>query len=388
MDPYQPTPADRFTFGLWTFGNPGRDPFGEPVRERIMPVEGVKRLSALGAYGVNLHDNDLVPIDATPAERDRIVAEFQQALSDYGLKVPMATTNLFTDPIFKDGAFTSNEPKVRAYALQKTMRAIDLGVELGASTYVFWGGREGTDTDGAKDAIQAAKCFRECLNFLIDYVKDNGYGLKFALEPKPNEPRSDLYLPTVGHMLAFIATLEDPDMCGVNPEFAHETMAGLNFYHGVAQALECGKLFHIDLNGQKPGRYDQDFRFGQEDQKSNFFLVKLLEDYAWGGMRHFDAHALRTEDAEGVWDFCAGCMRTYKILQEKVRRFNADAEIQGLLAEIRAGDAHLEGLMASYSKENAKALGALEVDRKALGAKGRRYEKLDQLTVEVLLGER
>ena len=388
MDPYQPTPADRFTFGLWTFGNPGRDPFGEPVRERIMPVEGVKRLSALGAYGVNLHDNDLVPIDATPAERDRIVSEFQQALSDYGLKVPMATTNLFTDPIFKDGAFTSNEPKVRAYALQKTMRAIDLGVELGASTYVFWGGREGTDTDAAKDAVQAAKWFRECLNFLIAYVKDNGYGLKFALEPKPNEPRSDLYLPTVGHMLAFIATLEDPDMCGVNPEFAHETMAGLNFYHGVAQALECGKLFHIDLNGQKPGRYDQDFRFGQEDQKSNFFLVKLLEDYAWGGMRHFDAHALRTEDAEGVWDFCAGCMRTYKILQEKVRRFNADAEIQGLLAEIRAGDAHLEGLMASYSKENAKALGALEVDRKALGAKGRRYEKLDQLTVEVLLGAR
>jgi xylose isomerase len=388
MDPYQPTPADRFTFGLWTFGNPGRDPFGEPVREKIMPVEGVKRLSALGAYGVNLHDNDLVPIDATPTERDRIVAEFKQALSDYGLKVPMATTNLFSDPIFKDGAFTSNEPKVRAYALQKTMRAIDLGVELGASTYVFWGGREGTDTDASKCAVQATKWFRECLNFLIDYVKDNKYGLKFALEPKPNEPRSDLYLPTVGHMLAFISTLDDPAMCGVNPEYAHETMAGLNFYHGVAQALECGKLFHIDLNGQKPGRYDQDFRFGQEDQKSNFFLVKLLEDNAWDGMRHFDAHALRTEDAEGVWDFCAGCMRTYKILQEKVKRYNADAEIQGLLAEIRAGDDHLEGLMSGYSKANADAISALEIDRKAIGAKGRRYEKLDQLAIEVLLGAR
>jgi xylose isomerase len=388
MDPYQPTPADRFTFGLWTFGNPGRDPFGEPVRERITPVEGVKRLSKLGAYGVNLHDNDLVPIDATPAERDRIVAEFKQALSDHGLKVPMATTNLFGDPIFKDGAFTSNEPRVRAFALQKTMRAIDLGAELGAGVYVFWGGREGTEVDASKDAVEAVKWFRECLNFLIAYVKDQGYGLKFALEAKPNEPRGDIYLPTTGHMLAFIETLDDPSMCGVNPEVAHETMAGLNFYHGVAQALEMGKLFHIDLNGQKPGRYDQDFRFGQEDLKGVFFLVKMLEDYAWPGMRHFDAHAMRTEDAEGVWDFCAGCMRTYKILQEKVRRFNADAEIQGLLAEIRAGDEKLQGLMRSYSRASADALGALQIDRKAVGAEGRRYEKLDQLTIEVLLGVR
>jgi len=388
MDPYVPTPADRFTFGLWTFGNPGRDPFGLPVRDVITPVEGVRRLSALGAYGVNLHDNDLVPIDATAAERDRIVAEFKRALSDHGMQVPMATTNLFGDPIFKDGAFTSNEPKVRAYALQKTMRAMDLGVELGAKVYVFWGGREGTEVDAAKDAVQAAKWMRECMNFLIGYVKDQGYDLKFALEAKPNEPRGDIYLPTTGHMLAFIETLDDPAMVGVNPEVAHETMAGLNFYHGVAQALEQGKLFHIDLNGQKPGRYDQDFRFGQEDIKQQFFLVKLLEDYAWPGMRHFDAHAMRTEDAEGVWDFCAGCMRTYKILQEKVRRFNADAEIQGLLAEIRAGDPRLEGLMAAYSRANAAALGALEVDRVAEGRRGRRYEKLDQLATELLLGVR
>lgn len=388
MDPYQPSPADRFTFGLWTFGNPGRDPFGEPVREKISPIEGVKRLSKLGAYGVNLHDNDLVPIDATLAERDRIVADFKQALSDHGLKVPMATTNLFGDPIFKDGAFTSNEPKVRAYALQKTMRSMDLGVELGAKIYVFWGGREGTEVDASKDAAQAVKWMREGMNFLCEYAKDNGYDLKFALEAKPNEPRGDLYLPTTGHMLAFIETLDDPSMVGVNPEVAHETMAGLNFMHGVAQALEMGKLFHIDLNGQKPGRYDQDYRFGQEDIKGAFFLVKLLEDYQYGGMRHFDAHAMRSEDAEGVWDFALGCMRTFKILQEKVRQFNADTEIQELLAEIRAGDAELESLMAGYSKANADALGALEIDRKGIGAKGRRYEKLDQLTTELLLGVR
>jgi len=388
MDAYQPSRADRFTFGLWTFGNPGRDPFGEPVREKITPIEGVKRLSELGAYGVNLHDNDLVPIDATLAERDRIVADFKQALSDYDMQVPMATTNLFGDPIFKDGAFTSNDPKVRAYALQKTMRSMDLGVELGAKIYVFWGGREGTEVDASKDAVQAVKWMREGMNFLIGYAKDNGYDLKFALEAKPNEPRGDLYLPTTGHMLAFIETLDDPSMVGVNPEVAHETMAGLNFMHGVAQALEMGKLFHIDLNGQKPGRYDQDYRFGQEDIKGVFFLVKLLEDYQYAGMRHFDAHAMRSEDAEGVWDFALGCMRTFKILQEKVRQFNADAEIQGLLAEIRAGDAHLESLMSGYSKANAVALGALDIDRKGIGAKGRRYEKLDQLTTELLLGVR
>ncbi len=389
-DLYLPTPEDRFTFGLWTFGNPGRDPFGEPVRPRITPVEGVIQLSKLGAYGVNLHDNDLVPIDATAAERDRIVAEFKRALSDHGMKVPMATTNLFSDPVFKDGAFTSNDPRVRAYALQKTMNAIDLGVELGAETYVFWGGREGSEVDAAKDAVQAVKWMRECINFLCGYVITNNYDLKFALEAKPNEPRGDIYLPTTGHMLAFVGTLDFSSMVGVNPEVAHETMAGLNFYHGVAQALECGKLFHIDLNGQKPGRYDQDFRFGQEDLKGMFFLVKLLEDYAWGGMRHFDAHAMRTEDVAGVWDFAAGCMRTYKILQEKVRRFNADEEIQGLLAEIRIGDATLENLMYSYYPGFADTIKGLDFEhiRVEQGTRGLRYEQLDQLTTEVLLGVR
>src|SRR5690349_16466838 len=280
---YQPTPADKFTFGLWTVGNRGRDPFGEFVRPPLDPVDSVACLGQLGAWGVNFHDNDLVPIDATAAERDRIVSGFRRALQSAGMVVPMATTNLFTDPVFKDGAFTSHDPRVRAYALQKTMRAMDLGVELGAKVYVFWGGREGTEVDASKDAVQATKWMRECMNFLIGYAKDNRYDLKFALEAKPNEPRGDIYLPTTGHMLAFIETLDDPSMVGVNPEVAHETMAGLNFYHGVAQALEVGKLFHIDLNGQKPGRYDQDFRFGQEDLKGIFFLVKLLEDYNYPG---------------------------------------------------------------------------------------------------------
>lgn len=385
---YTPQPSDHFTFGLWTFGNPGRDPFGEPVRERISPVRGVQKLAGLGAYGVNLHDNDLVPIDASAAERDRIVAEFKRALADHGMKVPMATTNLFTDPVFKDGAFTSNEPRVRAYAIQKTMRAIDLGAELGAKTYVFWGGREGTEVDASKDPVTTLKWFREALNFLIAYVKDNGYPLRFALEAKPNEPRSDIYLPTTGAMLGFIETLDDPSMCGVNPEVAHETMAGLNFVHAVAQALEAGKLFHIDLNSQKIGRYDQDHRFGADDPKGAFFLVKLLEDYRYAGMRHFDAHAYRTEDEEGVWDFCAGCMRTYLILKEKSERFNQDAEIQALLSEIRPSDAGLEEKLGTYSRENAVALKDMTFDRVGMGSVGRKYERLDQLTNEVLLGVR
>jgi xylose isomerase len=388
MASYQPTSTDKFTFGLWTVGNRGRDPFGDVVRPPVPPTRIVQKLAELGAHGVNLHDNDLVPIDATPAERDRIVAEFKKALADHGLKVPMATTNLFFDPIFKDGAFTSNDPKIRAYALQKTMSAIDLGVELGAETYVFWGGREGAEVDAAKDPVSALKWFRECLDFLIAYVKDQGYRLRFALEAKPNEPRGDLYLPSTGAMLGFIETLSDPSMVGVNPEVAHETMAGLNFFHAVAQAAEAGKLFHIDLNGQKPNRFDQDLRFGSEDVKGAFFLVKLLEESGYAGPRHFDAHSYRTEDEAGVWEFAAGCMRSYLILKEKAQRFNADAEIQGLLREIRARDEGLEATMRAYSRENAKKLRDLSVDRPALGARGCGYEKLDQLTIEVLLGVR
>ena len=316
MADYTPQKSDKFTFGLWTFGNAGRDPFGTEIRVPPTPIEGVKKLSELGAWGLNLHDNDLVPFGASLAERDRIVSEFKKALSDYGMVVPMATTNLFSHPVFKDGAFTSNDASVRAFALQKTMKSIDLGVELGAKIYVFWGGREGAEVDASKDAVTACKRMRDAIDFLCGYVEDNGYDLKFALEPKPNEPRGDIYLPTVGAMLGFIATLANPEMVGVNPEYAHDTIAGLNFYHAVAQAIDAGKLFHIDLNGQKVGRFDQDLRFGQEDYKTNFFLVKLLEDSGYQGSRHFDAHALRTSDVADVWEFAKGCMRTYLILKD------------------------------------------------------------------------
>lgn len=381
---YTPRPEDKFTFGLWTVGQLGRDPFGEPVRKPLSPVELVHLLAEVGAYGVNFHDNDLVPIDASPAERDRIVQEFKAALQATGIVVPMATTNLFTEPVFKDGAFTANDPQVRAYALQKTMRAIDLGVECGAATYVFWGGREGTESDATKNPAESMKRFREALNFLCAYVKDQNYTVRFALEPKPNEPRGDIYLATVGHALAFITTLDHPEMVGLNPEVAHETMAGLNFLHGVAQAWEMGKLFHIDLNDQAPGRYDQDFRFGAVNPKSAFFLVKFLEDVGYDGSRHFDAHAYRTEDYAGVKEFAKGCMRTYLILKEKARQWNADAEIQALLAEINAGDQSA----ITYSPANAAELKGRSFDRTALGVRGLAYERLDQLTVDLLLGVR
>jgi len=385
---YKSKPEHKFTFGLWTVGNVGRDPFGEAVRAHLSPVELVHLLADVGAYGVNFHDNDLVPIDATPAERDKIVADFKQALADTGLVAPMATTNLFGDPAFKDGAFTANDPRVRAYALHKTMHAIDLGVELGAQVHVFWGGREGVETDAAKDPVEAIKRTREAMNFLCEYVLGQGYDLKFALEAKPNEPRGDIYNATTGHMLAFIETLDHPEMVGVNPEVAHEHMAGLNFVHAVAQAWEAGKLFHIDLNDQAFGRYDQDLRFGSVNLKSAFFLVKFLEDVGYEGSRHFDAHAYRTEDYEGVRDFARGCMRTYLILKQKAEQWNADPDIQALLAEINADDGSTDAFKGAYSAEKAAALKAASFDRAALGARGLAYERLDQLAVELLLGVR
>jgi xylose isomerase len=388
MTNYTPKPEHKFTFGLWTVGSIGRDPFGGPVREAKSPAELVHLLAEVGAWGVNFHDNDLIPIDATPSERDRIVRDFKAALSETGLCVPMATTNLFFDPAFKDGAFTANDPKVRAYALQKTMNAIDLGVELGAKVYVFWGGREGTAPDAAKNVIDSIKRSREAMNFLCEYALDKKYDLKFALEAKPNEPRGDMYNATTGHMLAFIATLDHPEMVGVNPEVAHEHMAGLNFTHGVAQALEAGKLFHIDLNDQAFGRYDQDFRFGAVNLKSAFLLVKLLEDNKYDGSRHFDAHAYRTEDFEGVKDFARGCMRTYLILKEKAACWNADQEIQSIVTEINAEDSSMNQYFGKYSTEKANALKAQAFERSAIAGRGLQYERLDQLTVEVLLGVR
>jgi len=385
LDEYTPRPEHHFTFGLWTVGNPGRDPFGEPVRPPISPVTIVEKLAALGAYGVNLHDNDLVPQNATAAERDRIVREFKAALDATGVRVPMATTNLFSDPVFRDGAFTSNDAGVRAYALQKTMRAMDLGVELGAETYVFWGGREGVETNAAKDPRSALGWYRDAINYLCEYARSQDYALRFALEPKPNEPRGDIFLPTIGHMLAFIHTLDHPDMVGLNPEVAHEQMAGLDFTHGVAQALDAGKLFHIDLNGQKPGRFDQDLRFGSDDPKAAFFLVKLLEDAGWTGMRHFDSHAYRTEDQEGVWDFARGSLRTYLILKAKVARFNGDAEIQQLLGELRTRGSEPATV---FSVEHSRALKSRAFDLPSIRREGYAYERLDQLTMELLLGVR
>lgn len=385
---YEAKPEHKFTFGLWTVGNTGRDPFGDPVRHVISPVEIVHLLADVGAYGVNFHDNDLIPIDATPSERTQIIQAFKKALADTGLVVPMATTNLFSDPAFRDGAFTSNDPRVRAYAIQKTMNAIDLGIEFGATTYVFWGGREGVETDAAKDPITAIKRMREAMNFLCEYVIDQGYDLKFALEAKPNEPRGDIYNATTGNMLAFIETLEHSEMVGVNPEVAHEHMAGLNFTHHVAQAIEAGKLFHIDLNDQAFGRYDQDFRFASVNLKSAFFLVKLLEDTGYDGSRHFDAHAYRTSDYDDVKAFARGCIRNYLILQEKAKRFNEDADIQALLAEINADDGRMTPFTGAYSPDKAAQLRQHAFDRDVLGKRSYPYEQLDQLTLELLLGVR
>ncbi len=387
-DLFVPKPEHKFTFGLWTVGNTGSDAFGDSVRPKMSPADLVYLLGEVGAYGVNFHDNDLIPIDATPAEREAILKAFKKALADTGLVVPMATTNLFANPVFKDGAFTSNDAKVRAYALQKTMKAMDLGAELGASIYVFWGGREGVETDAAKDPIAATKRFREALNYLCEYAIDQGYDFKFALEAKPNEPRGDIYFATTGAYLGFIETLDHPDMVGVNPEMAHEQMAGLNFMHAVAQAWEAGKLFHIDLNDQNYARFDQDWRFGAQNLKQAFFLVKFLEDVGYAGSRHYDAHAYRTEDYEGVKDFARGCMRTYLILKEKARQFNADPDIQALLAEINADDGSMDAFKGTYTAAKAAALKAHAFDREVIAARGLQYEKLDQLTVELLLGVR
>ena len=384
---YQPKPEHKFSFGLWTVGNRGRDPFGDFVRPVISPVDIVAMLAEVGAWGVNLHDNDLVPIDATCSERDAIVREFKKACEEYGLVVPMATVSLFFHPVFREGAFTANDPEVRAYALQKTMRAMDLGAELGAKIFVLWGGREGVETDACRRPDEAVKRLREAVNYLCEYNIDRGYGFKLALEAKPNEPRGDIYMATTGHYLGFIPTLDHPEMVGVNPEVAHEQMAGLNFLHGVAQAWEAGKLFHIDLNDQMPGRYDQDLRFGSVNLKSAFLLVKFLEEVGYQGTRHFDAHAYRTEDYEGVKDFARGCMRTYLIYKEKAAHWNADKEIQEILKEISRP---VDGIpcIGCYSNKGASALLSHVFDKEAITKKRLPYERLDQLTVDILAGVR
>ena len=381
---YTPTPEHKFTFGLWTIGNRGADPFGTQVREKLSPVSIVEMLAEVGAYGVNFHDNDLVPIDATATEQAAIVRDFKMACDDNNIKVPMATVNLFYEPVFRDGAFTANDARVRAYAVQKTMRAMDLGAEFGAETFVLWGGREGVETDACRKTTDAIKRFREALDYLCEYSKAQKYGYKIALEAKPNEPRADIYFPTTGSYLAFIETLVNREMVGVNPEVAHEQMSGLNMSHAVAQAWEAGKLFHIDLNDQWPGRYDQDLRFASVTPKQSFWLVKFLEDVGYSGMRHFDAHAYRTEDYEGVKEFARGCMKTYLILKDKAERWNNHPEIQSILAGIE--ETNKDDQVGKFTVDGADKLLAKHFDRNEIASKGLHYERLDQLTMDILFG--
>src|SRR3954454_10261121 len=374
----------RFNFGLWAVGTPGRDPFGGPTRAEVDPVDSVHKLAELGAWGISLHDDDLIPWGTSAAARDRIVARLTSALGETGLGVGMATTNLFGHAAFKDGAFTSNDRRVRRAAIGKAMRSIDLGAELGAEVYVFWGGREGTEAGVAKDPRDALERYREAIDVLAEYTVAQGYGLRFAIEPKPNEPRGDIFLPTVGHALHFITTLARPDMVGVNPEVAHDTMAGLSFHHAIGQALWADKLFHIDLNAQRIGRYDQDFRFGAEDLKEAFLLVRLLERGGYTGPLAFDAHAYRNENPEGVWDFVRGCMSTYATLAERARHFDSLPEVQQALEAASTPELAL----ASVDGDDADTLKAESEHLDALAERGYYNERLDQLLVEVLLGVR
>jgi xylose isomerase len=378
-----PTPADKFTFGLWTVGWQARDPFGDATRAALDPVRTVNELAARGAYGVTFHDDDLIPFGSDDATRRGHIDRFKKALAETGMQVPMATTNLFSHPVFKDGAFTSNDRDIRRYALRKAMRNIELAVELGAHTYVCWGGREGAESDAAKDAYVAHERMREAFNVLSQYVLDNGYKIKFAIEPKPNEPRGDIFLPTIGHALAFIYTLDHPEMVGLNPEVGHEQMAGLNFVHGIAQALWQKKLFHIDLNGQHGPKFDQDLVFGHGDLKSAFFLVELLERYKYDGPKHFDYKPGRTEDDKGVWDSATANMRTYLALKDRATAYRNDPRV--IAAQ---KDSNIPGLIENTmgAGESWKDLSKDSFDVEAAGARGYQYEALNQLALEHLMG--
>jgi xylose isomerase len=383
-------PVDKFTFGLWTVGWQARDPFGDATRRALDPVEIVENLAKLGAYGVTFHDDDLIPFGSDDKARAGHIARFKQALERTGMKVPMATTNLFTHPVFKDGAFTSNDRDVRRFALRKVMRNLDLAAELGAETYVFWGGREGAEYDGAKDVRVALDRFREAMNTLTGYCKERGIAIRFALEPKPNEPRGDILLPTIGHALAFIETLEHKEMVGLNPEVGHEQMAGLNFVHGIAQAMWHGKLFHIDLNGQRGIKYDQDLVFGHGDLLNAFFLVDLLESGGYEGPRHFDYKPSRTEDLQGVWQSAAANMRTYRLLRDRAAAFRADREVQAAKKQARIPE------LAQPTLGKGETIAQLLADKSAFeqfdadaaGARGSGYVRLQQLAVEHLMGAR
>ncbi len=389
----QPTREDRFSFGLWTVGWPARDPFGDATRPALDPVESVHRLGALGAWGVTFHDDDVIPFGTPPAERDRLIARFRRACDEAGVVVPMMTTNLFTHPVFKDGAFTSNDRSVRRFALRKVLRNLDLAASLGASTYVFWGGREGAEVDQGKDIRAALDRYREGIDLLAAYVKEQGYGIRFAIEPKPNEPRGDILLPTLGHALAFIAELEHGDIVGVNPEVGHEQMAGLNYTSGIAQALWAGKLFHLDLNGQRGIKYDQDLVFGHGDLINAFSLVDLIEHGspgggpAYDGPRHFDYKPLRTEDVAGVWESAAANMRTYLLLKERAAAFRADPEVAQAVDVAGVADLATPTLNPGETVADLRAADA-DFDAEKAGERGYGYVRLGQLALEHLMGAR
>ena len=390
-----PTKQDKFSFGMWTVGWPARDPFGEPTRPPLEPLEAVERLAGLGAWGITFHDDDLVPFGSSATERDAIVGRFKEKLAATGMCVPMITTNLFAHPVFKDGGFTSNNRDVRRYALRKVLRNIELAADLGARTFVLWGGREGAEYDHAKDVRAALDRYAEAMNMLTGFVRERGYDLRFAIEPKPNEPRGDILLPTVGHAIAFISRLEHPDLVGLNPEVGHEQMAGLNFTSGIAQALWQGKLFHIDLNGQRGIKYDQDLVFGHGDLINAFSLVDLLEfggaggAPAYDGPRHFDYKPSRTEDMDGVWQSAAANMRMYLLLKERAAAFRADPEVQEALASARVAELSSPTLAAGETASDILGddrIARFDVD--AAGAKGYGFVRLHQLAVEHLMGAR
>ncbi len=380
---FTPQPSDKFTFGLWTVGWQAADPFGAATRSPIDPIRTVNELAKRGAYGITFHDDDLIPFGSSEADRDAQILRFKKALAETGMKVPMATTNLFSHPVFKDGALTSNDRDIRRYAIRKAMRNIDLAVDLGAEIYVCWGGREGAETDAGKDPITALERYREGFNILGQYVIDNGYNLKFAIEPKPNEPRGDIYLPTIGHALGFIQTLDHPEMVGLNPEVGHEQMAGLNFVHGIAQALFQGKLFHIDLNGQHGPKFDQDLVFGHGDLKSAFFLVDLLERYNYQGPKHFDYKPMRNEDDAGVWQSASNNMRTYLGLRERAKAFRADPRVIDAMKVARLDQLAVPTLAQG---ESWRDLTDPSFDLESAALRGSGYELLDQLAIEHLMG--
>ncbi len=384
-DQFDPTPDDRFSFGLWTVGHRGHDPFGVTTRPPIEPKTIVARLAEVGAWGVCFHDEDLIPFGTDASERERIVSRFREAVTNAGMVVSMATVNLFTQPIFRDGAFTAADPAVRRFALAKAMTAIDVGAELQAPVFVLWGGREGVETGAARDPRLALERYREAVDFLCEYIRSQKLEMRLALEAKPNEPRGHLYLPTTGHMLHFISTLAHPEMVGVNPEMAHEAMAGLSFHQAVGQALWAGKLFHIDLNAQYGPRYDQDFRFGAEDLKDAFLTVALLERAGYDGARHFDCRAFRTEDDVDVYaSFARGCMRNYKILAAKAKAFDSDPRF--LDARRAAGAEQMAQATPAFSVEEARRIHETDHGADIDVERGRRHEHADQLMIELILG--